>query len=105
MSMGMSIAQSWRPRHAWFFTASALLISVLFAGAVFAFAVPFPSFFGFLHEPAVKSVITILGFFLIFGVSLFFSKVSSPADFTAAFGFTRPREQEILLAVAVGLLI
>ena len=101
----MKIAQNWRPRDAWFFTGSTILFSVLFAGALIAPILVFPSLSGFLRGAAVKGVLSILGLIIIFCVSLFFSKVRSSADFTAAFGLTRPREQDILLAVTVGLLI
>jgi membrane protease YdiL (CAAX protease family) len=101
----MSIAQSWRPRHALFFTGAALFLTFLAVVALIALAVTFPSLAHFLSEPAEKSGVMLCGFLIIFGVGLFFARVRTRADFISGFGLTRPSEREIFLAVIIGLLL
>jgi len=101
----MSIAQSWRPKHVLAFVGLTLLLYVVIVGALFAFATKFPSLMDFLHTSWGQGMVFIMGLFVILSVSLFIARVRSLADFVTAFDLTRPREQDLLSAFGVGLLI
>jgi membrane protease YdiL (CAAX protease family) len=103
--MNISLSQSWRPRDAWFFAGLTLLVSLLFGGAFIALAFAFPPFPEFLRSPFTQAALSVIGLFLILGVSLVFAKIKSRNDFVSAFDLTRPHEKEILIALAIGFLI
>jgi membrane protease YdiL (CAAX protease family) len=100
----MNIADTWRPRDAWLFVALAVGYCVVFAIIEFATLIIFPSLRHLLHAPIVSALLFIFNLAVMCALSLFLARVRTTREFVVAFGFTRPKEREILGAVAIGVL-
>ena len=98
----MSNTPHWRPRDGWIFTGLGVLFAILFASGNFALGLEFQVWFGFLRLPAVIVTLFIFNLAVVCGISIFLSQVKSFADFKLDFDLTKPRETELLAAVAIG---